>query len=113
MPFLREDRARQRAQPAAHLGYLRLLALWRLASNRRQCPGGMRYRRQFQVLPCAVESIVEVAEQILLAELDQHIRAHQSEHGLSIHVGEQNQSGRASSRERVEISVVAMSGTEG
>src|SRR6266481_3286980 len=92
MPFFREARAAQPAHPAAVLGYLRLLALWRLASNRRECPSRVRHRRQFQVLPRAVESVVEVAEQILLAELDQHIGAHQREHRLRMHVSEQKES---------------------
>src|SRR6266446_1684808 len=91
MPFFREDRAPQPAHLAARLGYLRLLALRRLASNGRKRPGRVGHRRKLQILARTVESIVEVAEQVFLTELDQHIRAHQSEHGLRMHVGEQEE----------------------
>src|SRR6202521_3444915 len=38
-----------------------------------------------------VESGVEIAEQVFLAELDKHIRTHQGEHRLCMHVSEQQE----------------------
>src|SRR5882757_3855579 len=49
----------------------------------------MRHRRECQVFARAVEGGVEITEQIFVAELRQHVRTHQREHRLRMHVGEQ------------------------
>jgi len=51
----------------------------------------MRYRRERQVFASTVQGGVEIAEQILFAELREHVRTHQREHGLCMYVGEQQE----------------------
>src|ERR1700675_186272 len=76
------------AQP---LGDLRQVPLRRFAGYGRNCSIGMRHRRQSQVMAGAVESIIEIAKQVFFAELSQHVRTHEGEHGLRVYVREQKE----------------------
>ena len=62
-----------------------------LTSYGRNSSRRMRYCRQGQILALAVESVVEIAEQILLTQLGQHVRAYQGEHRLRMHVRQQQE----------------------